>query len=480
VTEYLRDKLADAEETLKSGGGDTRLLQQRLAAMEAEVSQAVRLGAEVDYLRSQLQDKDDELASMRSSGGHDAQAELRGQLQATQERVRALEKENAIITRERELGISAVGGSVSQERYDQLVAENKRLFLQLERGEVDAGGLGSADLEELKALKRDVKKMKQQREDLQQKYEDEVARRRQLEEQGPLGGLAAENPTTIRELREKMAQLVVENKRLNATAQGSHQVMVDAQSEVERVTIQMDELRLEKDSEIAALTSNIEQARQDWGKEKKHMEWEQREENQHLQEALTHERNDNQKLTGMLEEVATTLENEVKRREHWEHRAHGAEQALHTACELQGIEVPDLGTDYMLPQPVPGLGAPSAFDAAGYGGSAPGYGQLAAHPEEGLPPPQHQYQPLQQMAPSQSGYSYAGQPQQLGGPPQLGYGYAGQPQQQPQHQYAQDAQSMASYQPGMQQQQQQQQQRHVQEAPPQTMFNYQMPDMTGI
>ena len=454
VTEYLRDKLADAEETVKTGGGDSRLLQQRLAAMEAEVAQAVRLGAEVDRLRAQLEDKRDELESIRSAGGQDAsQAELRGRLAEMQDHVRALEKENAIITRERELGISAVGGSVSQERYDQLVAENKRLSLQLERGDVDAGGLGSADLEELKALKRDVRKMKQQREELQQRYEDEVARRRQLEEQGPMGAFAGENPTTIRDLREKMAQLVVENKRLNATAQGSHQVMVDAQSEVETVTMKMDELRLEKDSEIAALTANIEQARQDWGKEKKHMEWEQREQHQHLEEALTHERNDNQKLTSMLEEVATTLESEVRRREHWENRAQYAEQALQTACELQGIEVPehshwdDLQADLVHQQHGYSQGLPSVVDQLGYGGSMPGHGQLAAHPEEGLPP-QHQYQQL--TAPPQSGYGY---PQQPAAPPQSAHGYAGQPQQH----HAHDAQSVASH--------YYQQQQYAQEAP---------------
>ena len=65
VTEYLRDKLLDAEEQLKSGGGDTRLVQQRLSAMEAEVAAAVRLHAEVEMLRSQVHDKNEQIALLK-------------------------------------------------------------------------------------------------------------------------------------------------------------------------------------------------------------------------------------------------------------------------------------------------------------------------------------------------------------------------------------------------------------------------------
>jgi chromosome segregation ATPase len=262
VTEYLRDKLADAEETLASGGGDARLLQQRLSAMEAEVSSAIRLGAEVDMLRSQLRDKDEQISILRPGAG-DATQELRARLQQQQERVRSLEQENAIITRERELGVSTVGGSVSQERYDQLVNENKRLALQIERGETDGGGgLSTADLMDLQAVKRDVKKMKQEKQELQHKYEQEVARRRELEDQGPMGGFASENPGTMRELRDKIANLVIQNKQLSAAAEGSHQVMFDAQQKVEEKVIEMEELRRDKDSEIAALEKNIQQAQQ--------------------------------------------------------------------------------------------------------------------------------------------------------------------------------------------------------------------------
>ena len=346
VTEYLRDKLADAEETLSSGGGDTRLMQQRLSAMEAEVSAAIRLGAEVDMLRSQLRDKDEQISILRPGAG-DASQELRGRLEQQQERVRGLEQENAIITRERELGISTVGGSVSQERYDQLVAENKRLALQIERGEADggAGGLSSVDLMDLQGVKRDVKKMKQEKEELQRRYEEEVARRRELEEQGPLGGFAAENPGTMRELRDKIANLVIQNKQLSAAAEGSHQVMFDAQQKVEEKVIEMEDLRRDKDSEIAALEKNIQQAqqvrqkscsmpppphrallaatlrvpafsevfcslterrrlrvhRQDWGKEKNAIIWDQKEHHQALEANLTHERKSNVELQAMLE-----------------------------------------------------------------------------------------------------------------------------------------------------------------------------------
>ena len=421
VTEYLRDKLADAEDTLKSGGGDTRLLQQQLSAMEAEVSAAVRQSAEVDMLRSQVQDKDEQIAILRPGGGGGS-GELQGRLEQLQQRVRELEQENAIITRERELGVSTVAGSVSQETYDLLVAENKRLALQIERGELDGGGgLGSADLEDLKALKRDVKKMKQEREELQRKYEAEVARRRQLEEQGPLGGFATENPTTIKELRDKMAALVVENKRLNATAQGSHQVMFDAQHEVEQKTVEMDKLRMEKESEIAALVANMQQAQQDWGKEKQQLLWEQKEQHKGLEESLQHERNSATALTQMCEELATTLESEVRARTHWEQQAKQAMADLATACQLQGIEVPQHSqwqNDFAPPQQQQQL----AYGGQ-QGSSAAGYGQLGLPPQQQPPPPQ-------------SGYSYAGQPQQ---------GY-----QQQLHIPEVEAPpaSMASYQPG--------------------------------
>ena len=104
-------------------------------AMEAEVAAAVRLHAEVEMLRSRVR-QNEQIALLKPDDGETVRR--RGAAGPAAGEDRALEQENAIITRERELGVSAVGGSVSQERYDQLVAENKRLQLEVERGDAAA------------------------------------------------------------------------------------------------------------------------------------------------------------------------------------------------------------------------------------------------------------------------------------------------------------------------------------------------------
>lgn len=418
--------------------GDSRLLTQKLSAMEAQVSQAITLKTEVVKLTEQLRDKEEEIASMQKPGEPDPQAELRAKLAEEKAKVAQLRQDYAIITRERELGISDVGGSVSQERYDLLLAENQRLVLQLERGELDGGGgLGMADLEELTAVKRDVKKMKQDRAELQQKYETQLALNKELQEQGPAAAFATENPTTIKELREKMAHLVVENKRIAAAANSSHRVMVDAQSEVEKATIEVENIRLEKDKEIAVLHADLERLQAEWGEQKKAMEWAHREEHQSLRDQLTHESQDNQKLAGMLEELmahlsqeTTAKEQAIHQRDHWHTRADHAEKSLRAACELQGVPVPehnhwqDLHRDFahhdFAPKP------------SGFAGIAAAALAQQTRPEEGLPP-QHQHQ---QLAPP---------------PP-------------PQQQYGHEGQSTVSYQTG------QQQHPYALEAPPQTMM----------
>ena len=93
-----------------------------------------------------------------------------------------LERELKTVNREHELGISAAAGTVSQQKYDEIVAANQRLKQQLEV----EGGMGShTDLQELQAVKRDVLQMKRERDDLKQRYEEQVSKNRQLQESSP-------------------------------------------------------------------------------------------------------------------------------------------------------------------------------------------------------------------------------------------------------------------------------------------------------
>ena len=95
----------------------------------------------------------------------------------------------------------------------------------------------------------------------------------------------------------------------------------------------------------------------------------------------------------MLEEVATTLEREVQSRTHWEGRANQAEQSLHRACQLQGIDVGSFQ-----PQPMAQIQPP----AQQYG-SVANYGQQPP-PPEGQPP----YGQQQLMLPQQSYHQQQG------------------------------------------------------------------------
>jgi len=399
VTEYLRDKLLDAEEQLKSGGGDTRLVQQRLSAMEAEVAAAVRLHAEVEMLRSQVHDKNEQIALLKPVSDGETVRRIEELLDPQQEKIRALEQENAIITRERELGVSAVGGSVSQERYDQLVAENKRLQLDVERGDAGGGGgggMGKEDLDSLKQIEREVKQMKKDRDALQQRYEEEVQKNRELQTRGAVGGVEGADSGTMRELRENLARQIVENKRLNAAAEGSHQVMFDVQRQIEEKEIEIDKLRVEKDTEIGALQHNLRQLTEDWGKEKDALLWQQRDDHKGLEEQLTRESADNVKLQSMLEELATSLENVASEKQHWQTRAEHAESDLAVAHQLAGI--PNFRVAAVAN--VPGAGQPGLPPAPQQQAYADPTAHVAPASVAMLAPP-----------PGAGGYQYAGQPQ---------------------------------------------------------------------
>ena len=96
-----------------------------------------------------------------------------------QARILELERELKTLKREQELGITVAAGTVSQQKYDEMVATNQRLKQQLEV----EGGMGShTDLQELQAVKRDVLQMKRERDDLKQRYEEQVLKNRQLQE----------------------------------------------------------------------------------------------------------------------------------------------------------------------------------------------------------------------------------------------------------------------------------------------------------
>ena len=157
------------------------------------------------------------------------------------------------------------------------------------------------------------------------------------------------------QLSEKMANLIVENKRLLAAAEGAEQMMNKAQEQGEEATMVAETLQVEMDSELSLASYNLKKMEEEYAGQRSSMEMQMKETQIKLDGILEQERGDKELLQQMLEEVANNLDQVNSECRDWKFRANNAEAALQRAHTL---EMSELG---MVAPPQQQLAPPALF-----------------------------------------------------------------------------------------------------------------------
>ena len=190
VTEYLRDRVADLEGQLArmasngaaGGGGDSARLRQQVSDMAAETRSAIKLAAKVERLSKEANYKDHELGELKdllAGAGHNPEAYgSTAREDEKQTQIFELQEEIKTLIRGQELGVNHVAGAVSQQMFDEVVAENVQLRSQLEDQGVSGGQM---DVQALQAVRNEIHDLTRENVALKTALEEEQLRSQQLQ-----------------------------------------------------------------------------------------------------------------------------------------------------------------------------------------------------------------------------------------------------------------------------------------------------------
>jgi len=299
LTEYLRDRIGVLEDTIRNGDGSTDAVRQKMEMMEDELRRAGQATSEADRLRKQVQVLQGQLETYKTlASGSDpsavAQTEEIGDLKM---HIRDLEAD-----------------------------------LTMERRQSTMGSGGSA--QEIQGFRRDLERLSRENTQLKDKLQTEVQMRMAAEDRAASGPdpLVPSSANEVRALREKLANFIVENKKLEKQQTSIREVMLAVQEQCEQKEEEMQKAQEEHEDEISKLTAKLEQARTEWLHEKESVDV-------RIQAGMSVIEDEKQKLHDMLEHVTTEFEKKDEECRAWIARAQNAERDLQLAHELAGVQV---------------------------------------------------------------------------------------------------------------------------------------------